>query len=191
MATRGAYGFYKGGVTKITYNHSDSYPENLGVKVAFFAKAIPMKDLNEVFDRIILVDGDAKPSADQLAEVDLINPYPMKSEINWYRALGFAAEELKYYVKGLRYMIDNQEFIKDSLMCEWAYVINLDDETLEVYKGFQTEAQENRYYDSKLVDDKSEKYKNCRLLTAIPIEEAHRIEEILAENGWYGDEEVE
>jgi len=30
MGTRGAYGFRKNGIDKVTYNHFDSYPEQLG-----------------------------------------------------------------------------------------------------------------------------------------------------------------
>ena len=44
---------------------------------------------------------------------------------------------------------DNSEFAADSLFCEWAYVIDLDKETFEVYKGFnQTplEKTERFYY---------------------------------------------
>jgi hypothetical protein len=35
------------------------------------------------------------------------------------------------------HMIDSFDFLKDSLFCEYAYIINLDDMTLDFYKGFQ------------------------------------------------------
>lgn len=38
---------------------------------------------------------------------------------------------------GKRNLRDSLSFAKDSLYCEWAYVIDLDKEVLEVYKGFQ------------------------------------------------------
>ena len=34
---------------------------------------------------------------------------------------------------------DNLEFACDSLFCEWAYVVDLDKNTFEVYKGFNKE----------------------------------------------------
>lgn len=36
----------------------------------------------------------------------------------------------------VRFLADNSEFAADSLFCEWAYVIDLDKGTFEVYKGF-------------------------------------------------------
>lgn len=34
------------------------------------------------------------------------------------------------------------EFAGDSLFCEWAYILNLDNDTLEIYKGFQKSPRE-------------------------------------------------
>ena len=38
--------------------------------------------------------------------------------------------------KGVRLLVNNEGFAKDSLFCEWAYVVDLDENTLEVYQGF-------------------------------------------------------
>jgi hypothetical protein len=35
-------------------------------------------------------------------------------------------------------MSDSSDFPADSLFCEWAYVFDIDNMKLEVYKGFQT-----------------------------------------------------
>src|SRR5205085_10459690 len=35
-------------------------------------------------------------------------------------------------------MIEGADFPLDSLFCEWAYVIDLDNQKFEVYRGFQT-----------------------------------------------------
>lgn len=43
MGTRGAYGFYKDGQNKLTYNHFDSYPEGLGNTVVDFCRATMRK----------------------------------------------------------------------------------------------------------------------------------------------------
>ena len=40
----------------------------------------------------------------------------------------------------VEFLTDSSYFAKDSLFCEWAYVVDLDNDVLECYKGFQKEA---------------------------------------------------
>lgn len=70
---------------------------------------------------------------------------------------------------GVFEMVDAGEFPKDSLSCEWAYIINLDDATLEVCKGFNRDkdAQHPRYAVDTVEDVFGETYYAVRLLTAI------------------------
>lgn len=57
----------------------------------------------------------------------------------------------------------NDEFILDSLFCEYGYIMNYDTNELEVYTGFQKKPPEGRYRDSGVIDG----YYACGLLTAI------------------------
>jgi hypothetical protein len=62
-------------------------------------------------------------------------------------------------------MIEGADFLKDSLFCEWGYVINLTTNRLEIYRGFQKKPQENRYK----ITEPDGKYFNCALIREIPL----------------------
>lgn len=50
-------------------------------------------------------------------------------------------------------------FAADSLFCEWAYVVNLDDNVLEVFKGFQEEPHDKgRFADYEVEEGKHDRY---------------------------------
>lgn len=62
MGTRGCYGFRKNGMDKLTYNHYDSYPDYLGKIMATFCKETSLDEMNEIYDRLILVNENDKPT---------------------------------------------------------------------------------------------------------------------------------
>lgn len=172
MGTRGCYGLRKDGVDKLTYNHMDSYPTWLGQNVVDFIKSTTIEEMKDIFDKIILVkEGTDTPSDNELVEWKLTGDYG-SGKFDWYSFLREYQGDLSYYKKdNAKYMIDNNTFIKDSLFCEWGYIINLDEGFLEVYKGFQSSPHENRYTDSnsirESVDDTN--YYPCKLFANYPL----------------------
>jgi hypothetical protein len=70
----------------------------------------------------------------------------------------------------------NLDFIKDSLMCEWAYIVNLDTNKLEVYKGFQDKPHEKGRYASTA---HREGYYPCALVAEFPLGRLPRFEAFL------------
>lgn len=146
MGTRGACGWRKGGIDKVSYNHFDSYPEGLGEDVVEFIKNHKGTDgyklQCEVFDKIVLVGEQTVPTKEQIEEckgyLDL--GVSGQSDQDWYCLLHEAQGDLGAYTdEGLKYMTDSSGFLTDSLFCEWAYIINLDTNRLGVYKGFNND----------------------------------------------------
>lgn len=69
----------------------------------------------------------------------------------------------------------DDNFIKDSLFCEYGYIMNYDTNELEVYTGFQTEPPEGRYRDCLPRDTvNGGEYYACGLLTAIHADTINR-----------------
>jgi hypothetical protein len=80
-------------------------------------------------------------------------------------------------------------FAADSLFCEWGYVINLDDNLFEVYKGFNKDAlDEKERFASLTVKDDNSGYKQIKFVKAYPLDnlpEGHQmgdeIEELVSD----------
>lgn len=174
MSTRGVYGFRKDGVDKITYNHADSYPDGLGHDILGLCRDLSIKDLNKLYDLLEMVSEDSTPTNEQ---IKMCKKYgyadfnvSSRSETNWYcllrrlqgnfEALKIAVEEDKHI-----YMIDSHDFIKDSLFCEYGYIVNLDSESLEFWLGFQREPDETNRYGTELDNG----YYPCKFILNIPL----------------------
>lgn len=172
MSTRGVYGFRKNGIDKLTYNHGDSYPEWLGKNMLNFCK-VGIEKLNDVCDRIILVEENVKPNQEQIYTC-VANEWGNQSN-EWYDLLRYVQGQPSKYLKSDTeiYMIDNKEFIKESLYCEYGYIINLDTNMFEFWEGFQKEPQENNRYGCDVVEQYVGGYYPCKMTLEIPIQEIY------------------
>lgn len=172
MGTRGCYGFYKNGITKATYNHFDSYIGGLGKDILDFVENTSIPIMNKIFDKIELVREDDIPTIEQIENCQDFTDLSVSSQniIDFYCLLRKAQGDLNAYKTNLKYMIDSRDFLGDSLFCEYGYIINLDKNVLEFYKGFNKVPQNNRY--SKFADEK-EKYKECKLVAEYPLTEIY------------------
>jgi hypothetical protein len=142
MGTRGAIGFVINGEWKVTYNHYDSYPEGLGMDVLEFCKSINNWEYLKVLaERLMLVDSDSTPqrSHKQMYAKYADTGVGNQSLDDWYCLLrNIQGAKTLYEItnSNLKHIIDNHMFLADSLFCEWAYIIDLDEMGLRVYKGF-------------------------------------------------------
>ena len=174
MSTRGLYGLRKNGIDKLAYNHSDSYPSYLGAHIIDFLTNVSIEQLNFLYDHIILVNEDSTPTQNEIDFCMSNNTgYLDNTRQNdlWYGLLHNLQGDLIMIMEIAQknnkvYLIDNQEFIRDSLFCEWAYIINLDTNKLEIYEGFQKTPDDNNRYGNTPNQDG---YYPCQLLLEIPL----------------------
>jgi hypothetical protein len=79
-------------------------------------------------------------------------------------------------------LLDEIGFATDSLFCEWAYVIDLDAETLEVFKGFQKEPlpETERFFgfELKYPNEVCEGYYPIRMIASYPLDAPPTLEQM-------------
>lgn len=138
MGTRGFIGVLIDGETKGSYNHFDSYPSGLGVDIVVeILNRDPTVDYRQLARQQVGVSNDVPPTEEQKV---LLRPYAdlnvsEKSEDDWYCLTRNLQGQLLVPLTLGVYV--RSEFYLDSLWCEYAYIWNLDDNTLEVYQGGQ------------------------------------------------------
>ena len=168
MSTRGIYGIRKNGKDKLSYNHCDSYPDCLGSKIATFCANHLPREIGDLYDRIELISEEIEPTQAQIAllDEDGISAVSEHGYKDWYSVLRKYQGNLEALVN-LKYpfMVDNRDFIKDSLFCEYGYIINLDTNKLEFWKGWQKKPQPgNRYGEEPFDPENDGRYYPCRLV---------------------------
>lgn len=145
MGTRHLTCVVKDGEYKVAqYGQWDGYPTGQGVEILEFLTRMNKDIFSEKIDKLSfltqeeldnrwfefgVIPGSSSVSmsiADEFAKT-----YPENSRDTGSRVLNIiynSEEPLK--------LDNNLEFAADSLFCEWAYVIDLDQNTFEVYEGF-------------------------------------------------------
>jgi hypothetical protein len=158
MSTRGFLGFVIDGQEKIAYNHSDSYPEHLGVNVLGWARfaATNLDKVRELAVALRVVSDNDQPTdkdIERLAQFHNPGVGDRTDRPTWYQLLretqGSPAAVLQAGA-----LEDASGFPADSLFAEWGYIVDLDAQTFEVYQGFQKERHDKGRFASRPFDDK-------------------------------------
>ena len=185
MSTRGLYGFRKNGQDKLIYNHWDSYPEGLGIDYTHFIQDLmrESKDgLDRFFDLLWLVDGSLTDSdREYIRKYNLGEPKAKTWGEGIWNLTGNWKKYLDMFRQGATIpMRASNNFILDSLFCEYAYIMNLDTEVLEYWIGFQRFPQPGNRYGEKVTQSSSyeaRKYYPCAKVCEIPLEEIEQATE--------------
>lgn len=147
MSTHGAVGIRFNNKDKVGYNHFDSYPTGLGDSILHFLQIHSIEQLKEIYDKIELLD--------IFEQVDV-----------WCWNWKNKCFNLSF--------CDRLDFLYDSLFCEYAYIINLDSQMLEFYKGFNKNPKANGRY-AKIKSNK-DVYYGVKLIQEIPLNEINDYE---------------
>lgn len=146
MGTRGLVGYQHNNVIKGYYNQYDCYWKGLGKDVLEFTKdLVNSKTLNSFKDKFLAVewvtqDTPPTPELQEKYAKFADKSVSTKSLEEWYCLLrhlqGIGA--LKAINNDeLSHVLDQSDFIEDSLYCENAYVFNFDKDCLDIYEGYQ------------------------------------------------------
>ncbi|HEY4755766.1 MAG TPA: hypothetical protein VIH28_06915 [Ignavibacteriaceae bacterium] len=160
MGTRSAVIIIEDEKAKGFYNQFDGYPDGgVGEEVVIELQKIDEINGWDQFKKnckkVELVDENKKPSKliqEKYNKFFNSGVSTGKSE-EWYALLRElqGAKYIPEIMSGkVEHMLDGTNFIKDSLFCEYAYVIDLDKMVLELYKGFQKEPQKGNRFGEKL-----------------------------------------
>lgn len=185
MGTRGIYGLRKNKKDKTSYNHYDSYPSCLGEQMFDYIKRRSIEEMNDLYDRLMLVDENKKISEltkEEKNGLEILFSYDDKNELideDMYSLLRNFQGDLENYDRyhTVNIMCDNHDFIKDSLFCEYGYIINLDTNELEVFEGFQKKPQKTNRYGCEC----NRKYYPCKIIKKIKIDDIHNSDKTLKE----------
>lgn len=155
MGTRGTYGYRKNKQDKLMYNHYDSYPDGLGQNMLEYIKIYSNKEINDIYDEIKFVEDDKNWNLSGEMETRIQSREVYLSSFHEDKTI---------------LMPEYNDFIKDSLMCEWGYIVNLDTECLEVWKGFQKIPQKDNRYGAESENG----YYPCKLIAEIPFDDLRK-----------------
>ncbi|MEM6900319.1 MAG: hypothetical protein AAF583_11160 [Pseudomonadota bacterium] len=175
MGTRHFIGAICDGEFKIAqYGQWDGYLDGQGIDVLRFIQTADMSQFRERLRTTTFLSQDEIDTINTDMEQNhkgrsLSNVYPHVS-----RDAGSDILTMVYESDSPMKLLNRLGFVADSVWCEYGYVLDTDNEVLEVYTGFnQTPLDESeRFFDPPAKDDGlSEEYFPIRLAFKVPFSE--------------------
>lgn len=132
------------------YNQFDSYPNGSGADLLKVLKTVGVETIKSLIDNLGKVSEAELELADtytKIVQVTDKHGYVMdepewKQIWPWFTREWNGADVLEYLSNNPTKRINTlmyEAFAGDSLFCEWAYVVDFDENTFEVYKGVNDE----------------------------------------------------
>lgn len=110
------------------YGQWDGYPDGQGMKVVDFLKNADLDAFKDGLRKTIFLDESVSRSDEEWEKLYIDNP--QFSRDNGARILQMICDIPSLLLR------NNIEFAGDSLFCEFAYLIDMDNNILEIYTGF-------------------------------------------------------
>lgn len=180
MGTRGVLGFQMNNVIKATYKHSDCYPAGLGCELVSFLIELKVREFNQLtrcLSKVRWVNAYEKPMEEDVERYAKFSDLGVGRQAldDWYCLLRDiqGVDSLLHILTGeLTVLMDDTDFLYDSFFCEWGYIINFDDNTLDTYKGLQKQADRtNPLGTQSIADYGADLYYPCRRVFRLPLSE--------------------
>ena len=144
MGTRNLNMIFSDGDYRVAkYCQWDGYPEGQGLSFLNFIRSLVKENRLEKFKQMV--------SKVQFLSEDEYNKMYVEIEKHPNASRNMGADMLSWIWdhNGETSFVNNLEFVNDSLFCEWAYLLDLDNNTFEVYKGFVKEKPSNERFISE------------------------------------------
>lgn len=119
MSTQGFYAFVIDGTTKVVHVRGDAYPSFLGQRFLDWARG-----------------ADLDKAADQVRALRIIQPEDTITDAMDEAFSNLPHGDIQAQLD-LGYTADDSAFPHNSLWAEWGYVVDFDEWTFEIHKGFQ------------------------------------------------------
>jgi hypothetical protein len=196
MGTRNLTMVISNGEYKVAqYGQWDGYPSGQGSVVLDFLKNADMKKFRQNIDRCRFIDKSKRKQQEIknfMKKIGAGNGWMNMEQSRLYqekypcltRDAGAGVLELIYQTEDndLIWLNDNVDFAADSLFCEWAYLIDLDKNVLEVYRGFNTEPLEEGQRFAKMPKDKeASEYHPIRMIKSYDLNNLPNLTEFIQE----------
>lgn len=191
MGTRNLTMVISNGKTKVAqYGQWDGYPEGQGKTVVEFLRRCDLAEFKNKVDVLTWITDKQAAKIEKDPNWDVNYPYLSRDagatilhaiyDGEMQVSDGYQKKKtVKVDVIGLS---NSEDFAGDSLFCEWAYIIDLDKNVLEVYKGFHTSPlnKKDRFYKYMKDDRANKKYYPIRILKTYPLSEIPTVQQFLS-----------
>ncbi|GHU07753.1 hypothetical protein FACS1894151_02550 [Spirochaetia bacterium] len=153
MVKKGCLIFRKNGEIKLSYCHRNSHLRGLGRKVVRLCRGQTIEQLNAIFDRLILVEEESAMTAEQReAYKKYVPPENWTEDFTWTMALKYIRDITEPLKDGFPYLVNYASFT-EAWRNRWQYYIDLDTETLDIYKfGLEILCQDSDIISHDTVD---------------------------------------